>query len=497
MKINNEYILNEGIAYYIDFLNHLRLEELSTSLEKIIQANKDELIKLAKYNLKAKISLDKAENEINNLILNNRGGSRGLHGFIAEFAEEGVTNAYRAFEGMRKLAKVLNDNGPADLNFGKNQVQMKFYDNVCKELKQAANYRNMKMMIPKDHVELINKIMNGDEYITFNGNRLTNNTINRIKLLISEENKARNVTSHTKWLNASKLNYKDVQTKSIRKTLSGIRKDISNKSAERRELINNNTKLEKKTAYLKSLPSLKEANRVATISSIVQGGISLSSKLIQKYQEGKDILTFTDKDWVDCGMSAGDGIMKGGISAYSIYGLTNVCGMSASSAGAISAGTFGIIRLILDYRIGKIDDDDFINLALFNTIDATGAALGACLGQAIIPIPVVGPVIGSIATSILLDIGKKFLSNRERKMIEEYNSKMQHYLNQLDLKYQEIFNEIVEKYKKLGELQNFAFDVQINTSLRLEYSVQLAKELDVDDSNLLHNISEIDDYFLT
>ena len=497
MKINNEYILNEGIAYYIDFLNHLRLEELSTSLEKIIQANKDELIKLAKYNLKAKISLDKAENEINNLILNNRGGSRGLHGFIAEFAEEGVTNAYRAFEGMRKLAKVLNDNGPADLNFGKNQVQMKFYDNVCKELKQAANYRNMKMMIPKDHVELINKIMNGDEYITFNGNRLTNNTINRIKLLISEENKARHVTSHTKWLNASKLNYKEVQTKSIRKTLSGIRKDISNKSAERRELINNNTKLEKKTAYLKSLPSLKEANRVATISSIVQGGISLSSKLIQKYQEGKDILTFTDKDWVDCGMSAGDGIMKGGISAYSIYGLTNVCGMSASSAGAISAGTFGIIRLILDYRIGKIDDDDFINLALFNTIDATGAALGACLGQAIIPIPVVGPVIGSIATSILLDIGKKFLSNRERKMIEEYNSKMQHYLNQLDLKYQEIFNEIVEKYKKLGELQNFAFDVQINTSLRLEYSVQLAKELDVDDSNLLHNISEIDDYFLT
>lgn len=497
MKINNEYILNEGIAYYIDFLNHLRLEELSSSLEKIIQANKDELLELAKHNLKAKISLDKAENEINKLILNNRGGNRGLHGFIAEFAEEGVTNAYRAFEGMRKLAKVLNDNGPADLNFGKNQVQMKFYDNVCKELKQAANYRNMKMMIPKDHVELINKIMNGDEYITFNGNRLTNNTINRIKLLISEENKARNVTSHTKWLNASKLNYKDVQTKNIRKTLSGIRKDISNKSAERRELINNNTKIEKKTAYLKSLPSLKEANRVATISSIVQGGISLSSKLIQKYQEGKDILTFTDEDWIDCGMSAGDGIMKGGISAYSIYGLTNVCGMSASSAGAISAGTFGIIRLILDYRIGKLNDDDFINLALFNAIDATGAALGACLGQAIIPIPVVGPVIGSIATSILLDIGKQFLSNRERKLIEEYNSKMQAYLNQLDLKYQEIFNEIVEKYKKLGELQNFAFDVQINTSLRLEYSVQLARELDVDDSNLLHNISEIDDYFLT
>ncbi len=497
MKINNEYILNEGIAYYIDFLNHLRLEELSTSLEKIIQANKDELLELAKHNLKAKISLDKAEEEINKLILNNRGGSRGLHGFIAEFAEEGVTNAYRAFEGMSKLAKVLNDNGPADLNFGKNQVQMKFYDNICKELKQAANYRNMKMMIPKDHVELINKIMNGDEYITFNGNRLTKNTIDRIKLLISEENKARHVTSHTKWLNASKLDYKEVQTKSIRKTLSGIRRDISKKSAERRELINNNTNIGRKNAYIKSLPSLKEANRAATISSIVQGGISLSSKFLQKYQEGKDILTFTDEDWIDCGMSAGDGIMKGGISSYSIYGLTNVCGMSASSAGAISAGTFGIIRLILDYRIGKLNDDDFINLALFNAIDATGAALGACLGQAIIPIPVVGPVIGSIATSIILDIGKQFLSNRERKMIEEYNSKMQHYLNKLDLKYQEIFNEIVEKYKKLGELQNYAFDVQINISLRLEYSVQLARELDVDDSNLLHNISEIDDYFLS
>ena len=86
MKINNEYILNEGIAYYIDFLNHLRLEELSTSLERIIKANKDELLELAKNNLKAKISLDKAEEEINKLILNNRGGNRGLHGFIAEFS---------------------------------------------------------------------------------------------------------------------------------------------------------------------------------------------------------------------------------------------------------------------------------------------------------------------------------------------------------------------------------------------------------------------------
>ena len=497
MKINNEYILNEGIAYYIDFLNHLRLEELSTSLEKIIKANKDELLELAKNNLKAKISLDKAEEEINKLILNNRGGNRGLHGFIAEFAEEGVTNAYRAFEGMRKLAKVLNDNGPADLNFGKNQVQMKFYVDICKELKQAANYRNMKMMFPKDHVELINKVMNGDEYIIFNGDRLTKNTIERIKLLVIEENKARHVTSHTKWLKASKLDYKEVQTESIRKTLSKIRKDISDKSARERELINNQEKLDKKTAYTKSLPSLKEANRAAALSSIIQGGVTLSSKLLQKYLEGKEIWTFSDEDWIECGLTTGDGIIKGGVSAYSIYGLTNVCGMSASSAGALSAGTFGIIQLILDYRIGKLDDDDFINLAIFNAIDATGAALGACLGQAIIPIPVVGPVIGSIATSILLDIGKQFLSNRERKLIEDYNSKMQLYLNQLDLKYQEIFNEIVEKYKKLGELQNFAFDVQINTSLRLEYSVQLAKELDVEDSNLLHNISEIDDYFLS
>ncbi len=48
---------------------------------------------------------------------------------------------------------------------------MKFYDNVCKELKQAANYRNMKMMFQKHHVELIKtKVMNGDEYIALHEN---------------------------------------------------------------------------------------------------------------------------------------------------------------------------------------------------------------------------------------------------------------------------------------------------------------------------------------
>ena len=53
------------------------------------------------------------------------------------------------------------------------------------------------------------------------------------------------------------------------------------------------------------------------------------------------------------------------------------------------------------------------------------------------------------------------------------------------------------KYHKLGRLQDYSFDLSINTRLRFEYSIELAEYIGVSDDEILHDLSEIDSYFLS
>jgi len=48
----------------------------------------------------------------------------------------------------------------------------------------------------------------------------------------------------------------------------------------------------------------------------------------------------------------------------------------------------------------------------------------------------------------------------------------------------------------LGEIQAYSFDLSINTKLRFEYSIEMAESLEIEDNKILHDLSEIDNYFL-
>ncbi len=137
-----------------------------------------------------------------------------------------------------------------------------------------------------------------------------------------------------------------------------------------------------------------------------------------------------------------------------------------------------------------------MNLLTLNVIDASFATIGACIGQAMIPIPVLGSIVGSIASSIIWEIGKGILNDSEQKIIQDYKENLNNYIKILDKHYLAIYNEIIEKYKKLGEIQEYSFDLSINTKLRFEYSIEMAENLEIEDKKILHDLSEIDSYFL-
>ena len=480
----------QGIGAYVNCLNNLRIQDLQIAMKMIedearhVILNKDNSSKILNY----------ARDKIEDVILKNRGGEYGGHGFIAEFAEAGIVNARRAFEGLNPIVKVLNDNGPADLLIGRNTIQMKFYNNLRDELAQSFHYsEKMKMMFPKDHVLVYEKIMTGAKEVEFNGKRLSIKQITDIRQMINDITENKGLTSYKSWMKSSVLNYDDAQRNSIKSILDSEEKNICKTVRLKQQELNK----KRLVAQKNSLPRIKEANKIARNAAVLQGGLALMFNVYGKYKEGKTIFEFEQSDWLDCGLETVEGAVKGSISGYAIYGLTNVFKMSAPSASAFVTATFGMIDIITQFRTSEITKEEFINLITISALDTSFATIGACVGQTMIPFPVLGAVLGSITSSIIWELGKGILSDREQELIQDYRENLDNHIKKLDDKYKIIFNDIMDKYHKLGRLQDYSFDLSINTRLRFEYSIELAEYIGVSDDEILHDLSEIDSYFLS
>ena len=376
----------QGIGAYVNCLNNLRIQDLQIAMKMI----EDEARHVILNKDNASKNLNYARDNIKDVILKNRGGEYGGHGFIAEFAEAGIVNARRAFEGLNPIVKVLNDNGPADLLIGRNTIQMKFYNNLRDELAQSFHYSaKMKMMFPKDHVLVYEKIMAGAKEVEFNGKKLSIKQITDIRQMINDITESKGLTSYKSWMKSSVLNYDDAQRNSINKVLDLEKIKIDKKvKVKRRELAK-----KKILAKKNSLPNLREANKIAKNTFLLQGGLALMSAVYGKYKEGKTIFEFEQSDWLDCGLETVEGAVKGCISGYAIYGLTNVFKMSAPNASAFVTASYGMVDIITKLRTNEITEDEFINFITINTLDTTLATIGSCVGQTLIPVPVLGAVV--------------------------------------------------------------------------------------------------------
>jgi hypothetical protein len=474
--INKQTVHNtigQGMAAYVDYLNNLRLFDLAEKLSILLRGQTEKLEELTKIESKAFAHLNLAKNSINNVIEINRGGRTGVHGFIAEYAEAGIVNSRRALDGLRDLTTVIGNNGLADLKSGRSEVQMKFYNNLLSELKESSKYTNLKMMFPKDHVEVFEKAMNGEPNIAFRGEILSNSKITNIRKLIEEESSLRN-EPYTKWMRPSALNYNEVQKDAIHQTLAKEKENIKANVTSQKTNVEEETLQKEKIAYQESKANFGEASKVAVIGAATQGGLNFGIFVYNKHKEGVNIWDFSLNDWYESGVQSARGALKGGVTGYSIYGLTNVCRLSAPSAGALTTGTFGLMNAIIQYRSGQLDDDGFTDLVLFNSIDASGAAIGAAIGQTVIPIPIVGALLGSIITSTAMQIGKGILSRKEIAVLNRYQAKIDNYISNLDSFYQVEYNELMSQYLKIGELQDYSFKLDFNIELQFIASIDLA-----------------------
>lgn len=494
---NNTYEQNvaQGMASYINYLNDNRLCELMNALDSILTKETEDLAKLTLKSSKALENLNLSKMEINNLIKSNRGGTTGVHGFIAEFAETGIRNSRDVFQGLQESTKLLNNNGSADLLLHGKEAQMKFYANILEGIKQATNYREMMLVIPKDQMDVVEKIMEGYTDIVYNDYPLSATKISNIRHVIDNESSIRGV-SFDEWLKPSINNYRDIQKNTIKSTLSSETKNIKKLELDDKNEITKSARNERICANQAAQPSFKEATKVAGIGVAVQGGFNFGDYIFKKHKKGKEVWEFNSKEWIECGVTTMDGATRGGLTGYAIYGLTNVCHLAAPSAAALTSGTIGLTETIIKFRNGDIDDDGFIDLVTFNAIDASGVAIGAAVGQMIVPLPVVGALIGSIIASTSLKLGKDMFNEHELQVIEKYQEKVNLFIEQLEVEHKLELEQLLNEYSKLDDLQQYSFNLDLNINLRFITSINFALSVGVPADCVLKNEREIDAYFL-
>ncbi len=477
LKSNQE----QAVASWVNYLNQIRLDRLMNALQ-----TQDENWEQAVDTLKETLSTIDKE-----IIERNRGGLKGMQGFMAEVAECGVSNAREKIEGRAPIYEWINDNGPADLLRDGVQIQQKFVSAgnhlslqaITKHFEKYPDFisKGGKYQIPEDHYEQIKYLLSVSKD---QANKMATSTgefsLKQWKE-VNEFFEKGNIVFED--IEPSKMKYDMVQMNRIHDTIE--EEKVSLKETDRKI---------REEAYEASKPTIKQGASVAAASAVIEGSVALASAIANKRKNGKKIGEFDSDDWNEVFKESGIGVLKGGFRGISIYAMTNYTATPAAVASALCTASFGIAEQANLYRKGQISEEEFIINSEILCLDTSISALSSFLGQAIIPIPVLGAVIGNTVGVLVYQVAKENLSKKEQEILEGYLE----YLCRLDIaleeKYRRYIDELNTDLGKYYEMLEKAFSP--NYSEAIQGSVILAINMGVSSHDLLKSVSEIDDYFM-
>lgn len=476
LKSNQE----QAVASWINYLNQIRLDNMMKSFQ-IQDVNLDSALK----------TIDETFKVIkNDIIIRNRGGAYGMHGFIAEIAETGVGNARNEILGKAPNYVWINDNGPADLLRNGIPIQQKFVNSgnhlSLQAIKQHFSVypwfidNGGKYQIPEDHYNKIKYLLSISKE---QANKMPTDTGEfSLKQWKEVHTFFENESIKLSDIEPSKLSYKAVQKDSIEQTLI----------KEKESLRNTDKEIRQKT-YEESKPTLQEGTKAAVVGAAVEGGITFCVAITRKIQSGKSIKDFSEEDWKEIFKETGISTVKGGVRGISIYALTNFTATPAAVASSLVTASFGVANQAYLYKSGVITSDEFIMNSEMLCLDVSVSALSSFIGQATIPIPVLGAIIGNTVGTLIYQTAKDCLKKKERQIIEGYLKELALLEKHLERDYQNYIARINKELNNFYGLLELAFAVDCKSAF--ESSIQLALYLGVPAEELLKNRKETDFYF--
>lgn len=472
----------QAVAAWVNYLNQLRLTNLLDTFRR-------QDVNLAD----ALASLDEALQKIDlEVVVTNRGGIKGMHGFIAEVAEVGVGNARSQIHGGDAVYQWVNDNGPVDLIRNGVGIQQKFVvaggrfslGAITEHLRKYPDFvdNGMKYQIPRDHFEVVQKLytMSREEagkLLTRGGDGPSFTDWERVQAFFAEG------TVGIEHLEPSHLKYAEVQLGTYEATLEAEKHSTHSTDRSLRD-----------AAYQESRPNLAEGAKVALAAAAIEGGTALALAVAEKRRAGKKLKDFTARDWTDIAGAANLGVAKGGVRGLSIYMLTNFTATPAAVASSIVTAAFGVAEQANKLRRGEIDELEFIENSEFLCLETAVSALSSFLGQALIPVPVLGAVIGNTVGVIMYKSVSSSLSQREASLIEQYLDEQRALDEQLAAEYQDLIDKLDASMSDYLGLLERAFSPDVEAALL--GSVELALELGVASEEVLDSDEKVLSYFL-
>ncbi|WP_089252347.1 hypothetical protein [Rhodococcoides kyotonense] len=470
----------QAVAAWVNYLNQLRLDNLLSALNRQDRNLTDALA-----------SVNEAMRDIGKVVAANRGGVKGMHGFIAEVAEVGVGNARRLIEGGDAVNQWVNDNGPVDLMRGGVGIQQKFVaaggrfglGAITEHLQKYPDFLESggKYQIPGDHYEVIAKLHamprgEAGKLLTANHGPSLEDW-KRVQAFFEEGSVG------IESLEPSHLKYAEVQKGAYGATLETEKHSLRTTDQSLRD-----------EAYQESRPNLEESAKATLAAAAIEGATALALAVVTKRRAGMKLKDFTGEDWADIAGEGVFGFAKGGVRGLSIYSLTNFTATPAAVASSVVTAAFGVAEQANKLRKGEIDELEFIENAELVCLETAISALSSCVGQALIPVPVVGAVIGNTVGTILYKSVSTSLSKREASLIMQYLEEQRALDDLLATEYQQLIDKLDASMSDyLGVLER-AFSPEVEVALL--GSVELALELGVASDEVLDSDAKVLAYFL-
>ena len=416
------------------------------------------------------------------------------HGEIAEQVHVGVRRAIDALHSRTPTA-TFSEVGrldPVDYREAGVDIQSKYYNGLRNTLDgvslHATKYQDQGFAsgdglyhIPRDQYQQIEQLRQTGQI-----DGLSEKSANAIRNKLNELQQATG-RSPDELIQPGEGTYAEVQQGRVHDTLD----DRENR------LVQKNDKL-KQEAGTEHGPSLAGLGSAAAIGAAAGGGVRFGQAIWVKCRDGKNPFKgeFSTQDWKDVGVATAKGAGGGAVAGSALYALTNSTDLAAPFAGALVSGLMGVGDLLRQYHSGKIDGDQFVELSHIIAADAAIVGLAAAAGQTLIPIPMLGAFVGSLAGKIVASAIKDGLGAAESELIARLAAYEKRALEQLDKEFRAFIKRLDAYFGNLERLAKVAFDNTVNTTLRLEASIQFAEIVGVPDRHILRSTDDLDDFMM-
>lgn len=468
----------QGVASWIHQLNQERLDELLARL-----SSQDSNLEKALDELKI------LKGEAAELIARNRGGEKGLHGFLAETAEAHIENARNLIRGLSKSCEWVNDNGPADLLRDGTPIQQKFVESnghfgleKIKEHFQSyrfhPDFKGGKYQIPKNFYNDLQSLLTLSEEDAAKGPTETYRLWKWVHEFFAESG------IDPQDIEPSLLDYEDVQVGKVGDTIRAEENAVRATDQSRRD-----------AAYEDSKANLRQGAQAAAGAAMVEGGVRFCLSVAKKLKSGKRLHEFTAEDWKDVGVDTAKGAGTGGIRGAAVYAMTNFTATPAAVANAFVTAAYGVTAQAVQLRRGQITEEEFVVNSEVLCLDVSVSAVAALMGQVMIPVPVLGAMIGNAVGMFLWQISKDYLNQKEQRLASAFKESCEELNRRLDARYQALLAELAREFEKYSSLLELAFDPDVN--IAFANSVLFAQYAGVADDRILKTSADIDHYFMS